>query len=772
MFKVKFDMTEGRLRRVNTRTAALMRRHSSSPLAQRRYGTAATNITSPMMPGGGMHQRYSPVFERAEDPTLAEDFMPADPQTQNKIFRNLIMFDPIAGPATEYWRDLAFSSNIVLGGLNDPKLEKFFRDAVDASGIIPIMPMLLSDYLTFGKFVFHMLFDDRLGYWTDTIPHDLDYVSIKVPPVPRLDPLIDVQPNQEMREWAVSSDPRAVMQRQQIDPVLVSLMAAGSPIPLAPENTMFLPRRVFSTDHYGTSYLTRIMPFKIYEKALLDASIAGARRRAGPLWHITVWPDAEDSEMAEVLDLFFAAEEDPIGGKVITREGVTVNPVGGGSADFWKLSDEWTFLTEAKMRALGISDTFMSGEANWNSMEMILSTFLEKVRAVRTYFTQKILLEKMFLQLAQIHGFKKRSEAELSHRVRTGGPRSRGGSEPEYQIPTVEWDKPLSPVADREYMDILDGLEEKGIPIPIRMRAQVAGFDLDKALESFPSDLETQKQIYQHKLASSKLAASYGIGPEGAVGGAEGGIPGLEGEGFGEFEGLETEAPGGELEGLGLGEETPIGGGEEAAPPPEAAPAEEAGPGGAGASTEDPRFPVQPTNSRLVQARNVSASNIVRDLERIPLWDGDGSLFGMSRRQVAKILDRLDRTDPSPRKRLDLSSKLQRKLRRREGLDRMQANVVHYIAMRLGYVPPVPFSEEAFDFLRKYIVGRMNGNGLTKAITNEIVMLSEIAKCSGRRVNANISEVVNLDGVMPRAENSLKQSQILAGVMNNPFTKG
>ncbi len=782
MFKVKYDMTEGRLRRVPNRTAALLRSHSGSPGAKMRYGTAATNVTSPFLAGGGMNQRYSPVFERAEDPTLAEDFMPADPQTQNKIFRNLIMFDPIAGPATEYWRDLAFSQNVILGGISDPKILQFYNDAIYASGIIPQMPMLLSDYLTFGKFVFHMLFDEGPGYWTEVIPHDLDYVSIRISPIPSLDPLIDIQPTQEHREWATSSDPRAVAQRMDVDPVLIALLAAGQPIPLAPENTMFLPRRVFSTDYYGTSYLTRVMPFKIYEKALLDASIAGARRRAGPLWHITVWPDATDDEMGEVLDLFFAAEEDPIGGKVVTREGVNVNPVGGGGgSDFWKLSDEWAFLSEAKMRALGISETFLSGEANWNSMEMILSTFLEKVRSVRAYFTQRILLEKMCRQLAQIHGFVKRSEAELAHGIRTG---RKHKSDPEYQLPTIEWDKPLSPVADRDYMEILNGLEEKGLPIPIRMQAQVAGFDIDKAIDSFESDLETRKTIYEHKLALGKLAASYGLDeqgntPEGGLGtgaGAEGGLEGLEG--------LEDESlpggteGGGELSDMGIGEESGFG---EEAPAEESAGLEaptgeaggtEAGPGGVGASVDESRFDVYKKPARYLQARTAATNNLVEDLKKLPLWDGDGGLFGLSRRQVAKILDRIDHTDPRADRRQKLAESLPRTLQRDEGLDRMQAQVIQYLAIRMGFVPPISLSSDTFDFLRKYIVGKMNGNGLTKAVTNEIVMLTKIAEASGRPNQASLTSVVDTAKLLPRFEAQLPSSQLLTGLSDSPFTKG
>lgn len=797
MFKVRFDMTEGRYRRVTNRTAGVMRSHSASSGARRRYGTATTgsipphklrtavgsltNVTAPMQAGADMSQRYSPVFERAEDPTLAEDFMPADPQTQHKIFRNLIMFDPIAGPTTEYWRDLAFSSNVLLSGIDDDKIIQFYQDAIDACGIISIMPMLLGDYLTFGKFVFHMIMDPKLGYWTETIPHDLDYVSIKVSPIPSLDPIIDIQPTQDMREWAISSDPRIVDQRRGVDPILVNLMAAGRPIPLAPENTMFLPRRVFATDYYGTSYLTRIMPFKIYEKALLDASIAGARRRAGPLWHIKVWPDATDVEMSEILDLFFAAEEDPIGGKVLTREGVEVAPIGGGAADFWKISDEWTFLAEAKMHALGVSTQFLQGEANYNSMDMILSTFLEKVRSVRSYFTRKILLEKICLQLARMHGFRKRSRADLDHRIRTSRKFTKR-SEPEYELPTIEWDKPLSPIADADYLSILSQLEEAGIPIPIRMKTQVAGFDLDKALESFDSDLIVRKQILQHRQAIVTLNKQYGFDETGsAVGGGLGGEAGLGGG----LEGLPGELPLGEegelpeLEGLGGEEGAPA---EEAPAAPEAAPGGELPPaaptpgagGGFGADLAKARFKVKPLPQNVVvgSARSFSGTDIVKELEKIPVWSDDGSLFGLSKRRVAKILDRIDHTNPRKDKRQRLADNLPRELARKEGLDRMQATVIQYLAIRLGFVPPIAMQEEAFDSLRKFIVSRMGGNGLTRAISNEIVMLSKIAEAGGRKINSKLAEVVNPVGVIPRYEGLLSESQVLTGVVDsNPFLK-
>ncbi len=770
MFKFRYDLTEGKIiRRVSNRTAAMSRTHSSSPRSRTRYGTAMTNVTAPMAAGGGQSQRYSPVFERAEDPTLAEDFLPADPQTQNKIFRNLMMFDAIAGPATEYWRDLAFSQNVILSGIGDEKVLQFYQDAIYGSGILPMMPMLLSDYLTFGKFVYHQLMDESKGYWTETIPHDLDYVSISVSPVPSLDPLIDLQPTEDQRMWATSSDPRVIDQRGSIDPVLINMMAAGQPIPLAPENTMFLPRQTFATAYYGTSYLTRIMRFKIYEKALLDASISGARRRAGPLWHITVWPDATDDEMSEVLDLFFAAEEDPIGGKVVTREGVVVTPVGGGAGDFWKLSDEWAFLSEAKMRALGISETFLSGEANWNSMEVVLSTFLEKVRAVRYHFTQKILIEKMCTQLARMHGFVKRSKAEISHRVRTGGPRGglgRTRNEPALLIPTIEWDKPLSPVADRDFIEILDALEEKGIPIPIRQRCQVSGFDIDKALDSFDSDLETKKRIYEQQIALASLREQFGIDESGTPTGTEGGGEDFD---FGEGLGGEEDFGGG----ADLGGEEPAGGAEEA--PPAAPEAPGAPEEGFGASTEGSRFNIDRPRLQQVLAgvKEGTVRNLIGELDQIPLWDENKTVFGVPQRRMAKILDRILRSDPDKHKRTKVAKRLLIDLERKEGLTRRQAEATQYVATRMGIVPPVELPSEVFEPLVKYVLDRVNGNGINKKMAHEIRMLSRISEACGRD-RSHTSSKFNPQKMMPTFERYLPEHQTLTGLMPNdsPFNKG
>jgi hypothetical protein len=66
----------------------------------------------------------------------------------------------------------------------------------------------------------------------------------------------------------------------------------------------------------------------------------------------------------------------------------------------------------------------------------------------------------------------------------------------------------------------------------------------------------------------------------------------------------------------------------------------------------------------------------------------------------------------------------------------------------------------------------MDGNGLTKAVSNEIVMLSKIAEAGGRRSQSRLAEFVNPVGVIPRYEGMLSGSQVLTGVVDsNPFLK-
>lgn len=261
---------------------------------------------------------------------------------------------------------------------------------------------------------------------------------------------------------------------------------------------------------------TRIIPWWAVEKALMNAMVTAARRRAGNILHITAglddrWEPTPD-EMDDIANLFIQAEEDPVGAVVATRTGVSASEVRQGG-EIWKWTDEWQVFSEAKMRGLGISEGLLSGDATYNNAEQARSVFTEQILTLRQYLTQQLYYRR-FKTLARAHGFRKRKQAELDHRVRLHDDKTGlklDGDElslknlsqreafdiPEEDliVPTIQWHKSLLPEGDREYLDLLSTLKEQGIPIPLKVWAARGGYDLEEALEMLDEDVKLRDKI-------------------------------------------------------------------------------------------------------------------------------------------------------------------------------------------------------------------------------------------------------------------------------------
>jgi hypothetical protein len=64
-------------------------------------------------------------------------------------------------------------------------------------------------------------------------------------------------------------------------------------------------------------------------------------------------------------------------------------------------------------------------------------------------------------------------------------------------LPTVSWHKTLQPEADRDYLDILERMEEKGIPITVKAWAAAGGVDLEAVLQTLDEDLRLREEIQE-----------------------------------------------------------------------------------------------------------------------------------------------------------------------------------------------------------------------------------------------------------------------------------
>jgi hypothetical protein len=492
--------------------------------------------------GGGMSgatvDRYNPIRDRLDEGSIVEDWIPRDASGLDEMFKLMYNRDHIAGVVVDLIAELLWS-DFDLVGVQDPVILNIYRDTMMAIDPLTIGPELAREYLVIGRTASSMIFNKEKGIFNDIISHDPSFLRLTPIPMKGFDPKIDLIPSPAMRAFVESNDPRDIDARKSLPAAYIAaIKAAGSGgggsstfrpsqqysgaasrnetmgIPLDPINTLFLPRKTFGYDNIGTSLYTRLITFWALEKALINATMSSARRRSRSILHVTtgidnVWePTAQ--EMDNIAGMFIQADEDPVGAVVATRTGVSTNEIRSGQ-DFYKWSDEWALLNEGKLRALGANDALLTGDATYNNQESARMFFMEKVLRLRETLTQRIFYNKLFPLIARIHGFQKRTTAELNHRIRLTGDSKLDNSvrltqrqaleipSSELIVPTISWRKELVNNVNENKINIYEKLEEKGIPIHLRDWAAAGNIDLDFQMSALEDDANLRQQVNKWK---------------------------------------------------------------------------------------------------------------------------------------------------------------------------------------------------------------------------------------------------------------------------------
>lgn len=153
-----------------------------------------------------------------------------------------------------------------------------------------------------------------------------------------------------------------------------------------------------------------------------------------------------------------------------------------------------------------------NGLVSHNTADQSLTIFLEMIRSFREVFTRKLFYDKLFPLISLINGFTLDSKGRVS--VKDGLMNSLDSEEAMFKlndgsklfIPNVHWTKQLKPEGDSSYMDMLNSLTEKGVPVPLRVLAAAGGMDLDMLLRQQQEDLDIRKKIADYKKQIDALA--------------------------------------------------------------------------------------------------------------------------------------------------------------------------------------------------------------------------------------------------------------------------
>lgn len=441
------------------------------------------------------------------------------------VYRDMYWHDPVCGSAVDMFSTLPFSE-FSIGGANDKFLDAY-RSAIEVLNLRNIFSEISIDYKVTGGFCGSLLHNKQSKKFIDLMCHRLDSLEIHQLFAYGQDPIIILEMDRELRKTLQMESPRIERLKRSVGEEFFNKLMTDR-LELDPISTLYVPRRTF-THSSPTSYFKRVLPIWLIEKNLYRGTLIESGRRQRGIMHLQIgdgdqWePGPEDFEI--ISNMFTNADADPIGAVVATRLGVAVDELRQGG-DFWKVTDLWNETTFVKMRALGISEAFLSGDASYANMEGSLTVFVESMRAFRDNLTRRIFYSKVFPLVAMMQGYTINKRGKIVQKeglmqqdsediLRTMNDGSK------LFIPTVHWAKQLKPEADQQYMDMLRSLQEMGVPVPLRAMAAAGGFNLDSLINNREEDLALQKQINDYQDALSKLkpaGADDGMGGGGGFG--------------------------------------------------------------------------------------------------------------------------------------------------------------------------------------------------------------------------------------------------------------
>lgn len=421
----------------------------------------------------------------------------ADPQVTDAssialFYRDMYLLDHTAGSAVDIQSSFPFSS-FQLRGLDENEL-KPFRDAVERLDIERLMPEISTAYLVDGYFCGSLIFDPSTRQFMDIMIHDALNCTVKRSPFHNVDPEIAVNVNMAMSDFFTSESKYYQRYLESLPPAFLRLLEDGR-FTLDPVATLFVARKTLSDRSY-ISYLHRCLPMYLIEKTMYRGTLTEAHRRQRAMTHITAGDELwvpNTAELAQLVAQFQAAEFDPLGGWITTRNAVQATDIRPGG-DFWTWMEVVEQLTSYKLRALGISESFLSGDASYASAESAYSSFLETQNAYRRKLTDQVFYRKIFPLVAVVNGMYKDP-----HGVRANDSvidfLFNANARANLKIPEVHWDKQLQTNREEGMMDMLDQLDQRNVPIPIKAWAAAAGIDLESLIRDLREDTKLRRRL-------------------------------------------------------------------------------------------------------------------------------------------------------------------------------------------------------------------------------------------------------------------------------------
>ncbi len=447
--------------------------------------------------GGGVPTSVS-TYTGAQYNYYMSGLLPATPDNPDSssltnFYRDIYLHDNTAGSCIDIQSIFPFS-DWELRGLEEKDLA-IHNTALERLNLRELLPQASIAYLTDGFYAGSLVYDARTKNFMDILTHDAMSCSVTASPFNNVDPSVRVTVSGAIQQFLQGGSDHAQQYLNTMPQNFINLLHEGS-FTLDPVTTLFVGRRTL-TDRAYQSYLHRILPMYLIEKTMYRGTLIEANRRQRAMSHITAGDDLwtpTSEELGILVQQFQAAEQDPLGGWITTRNAVQVSDLRPGG-DFWKWTDMTDTMVAYKLRALGISEALLSGDASYASAESAYSTFLETVNAFRTHITNSLFYRKIFPLIAvgnemyKDKAKKRTTDKAVDFLFNTANRQN-------LKMPILHWHKDLTTKTEDNMMEMLEVVGEKtGMNIPLKTWLAAAGVDKDTLVRDHREEAELRNAL-------------------------------------------------------------------------------------------------------------------------------------------------------------------------------------------------------------------------------------------------------------------------------------
>lgn len=481
------------------------------------------------------------VSESASSPTLNTGGIPLDidldplmsgmavgtsDQALFEVYRDIYWHDPVCGAAVDLFSTLPFS-NYSFGGGRDTLLDPYY-EVNERLNLAATLPNIATDQMVTGAYCGSMLYNREKKRFVDLMNHRYDNVEITPIPFNSQDPILELRVSEEIRAAFNKTSTRMDKIKENIGKDFVDKLMSGNLVELDPIGTIYIPRRSF-TFGQGVSLYRRVLALWLIEKNLYRGTLIESGRRQRGILQAQVGDGSDwipsPEELEHITNILMAADADPIGSIVTTQLGVQLNEFRQGG-DFWKVTDILDQTMPYKLRAMGVSESFLSGEATLGNTEANLSVFIEYLRCYRDRLTRDLFYNKIFPLISLMEGFVVSRSGKI---VRKSGLMDGGVDEVLFRmndgsklfIPSVHWEKQLRPEQDQGMLDTLRAMTEMGLPVSMRAIAAAGGYNLNQLLMDQDENLALQRRLLDYKKKQIDLEAQYAPAADASGGGGD-----------------------------------------------------------------------------------------------------------------------------------------------------------------------------------------------------------------------------------------------------------